>query len=73
MLIINDDLELVRILDNTNYDEYELTDTPMEQPDESPHKLTGIKMAPNSDTLCTLELAPSNGSLSDFRSRVDLC
>ena len=53
MPIINDDLELVRILDNINFDEYELTDMPMEQPNESPHKLTGIRMAPTSDTLCT--------------------
>ena len=40
MLIIEDDLELIRI------DKYELMDTPMEQPDESPHKLTGIGWLP---------------------------
>ena len=37
MLIIDDDLELVRILDNTNFDEYELTDMPMEQRDMCHH------------------------------------
>ena len=62
MPIIDDDLELVRILDNTNFDEYEHTDMPMEQPDESLHKLTGVEMAPTSDTLRTLELAPRNGN-----------
>ena len=72
-IIDDDDLELVRILDNTNFDEYELTDMPMEQPDELPHKLTGIGMAPTSDTLCTSELAPRNGSSSVVRSGVDPC
>ena len=57
MQIIDDDLELVRILDNTNFDEYELTDMPMEQRDESPHVLTVVRMAPTSDTLHTSELA----------------
>ena len=64
MPIIDDDLELVRILDNMNFDEYELTDMPMEQPDESPHELTGVEMALTSDTLRTSELAPRNGSSS---------
>ena len=71
MPIIDDDLELVTILDNTNYDEYELTDMPMERPDESPHELTRVGMAPTSDTLHTLELAPRNGSSSVLRSGVD--
>ena len=70
---IIDDLELVRILDNTNFDEYELTDMPMEQPDESPHELTGVGMAPTSDTLRTSELAPLNGSSSVLRPGVDPC
>ena len=56
--IINDDLELVRVLDNTNFAEYELTGMPMEQPDESPHELTGVGKAPASDAQRTLELAP---------------
>ena len=64
MPIIDDNLhvELVRILDNTNFDEYEHTDMPVEQPDESPHKLMGVGMAPTSDTLRTSELAPRNRS-----------
>ena len=57
MPLIDDDLELVRILDNTNFDEYELTDMPMEQRDELSHELTVVRMAPTSDMLCTLELA----------------
>ena len=57
MPIIDDDLELIRILDNTNFDEYELTDMAMEQPDESPDELMSIGIAPTSGTLCTLELA----------------
>ena len=36
MSIIDDDLELVRILGNMNLGKYELTDMPMEQPDELP-------------------------------------
>ena len=66
-------LELVRILDNTNLDEYALTDMPMEQPDESLHELTGIRMAPTSDTLPMSELAPRNGSSSVLHSGVDPC
>ena len=73
MPIIDDDLELVRILDNMNFDEYELTDMLMEQPDESPHELTGVGMAPTSDTLCTSALEPRNGSSSVLCSGVDLC
>ena len=64
MLIIDNDLEFVRILDNANFDEYELTDMPMDQPDESPHELTGVGMALTLDMLCTSELAPRNGSSS---------
>ena len=71
--IINNDLELVRILGDTKFDEYELTDLPMEQPDELPHELTGVGMAPTSDMLCTSELAPRNRSSSVLRSGVDLC
>ena len=70
---MDDDLELVKILDNTNFDEYELTDMPMEQPDESPHELMGVGMAPASHTLRTLELAPCYGSSSVLRSGVDPC
>ena len=73
MLIINNNLELVRILDNTNFDEFELTDMPMEQPHESPHKLMGVGMAPTSDTLRTLELVPRNRSSNVLYSGVDLC
>ena len=73
MPIIDDNLELVRILDNMNFDEYEHTDMPMEQPDELPHELTGVGMAPISDTLRMSQLAPRNGSSSVLRSGVDLC
>ena len=59
--IINDDLQLVRILERMDLDEYEPTDMPMTQPDELPHKLTGIGMAPTSDTLSTSELAAVTG------------
>ena len=59
--IINDDLQLVRILERMDIDEYELTDMPMTQPDELPHKLTRIGMAPTSDTLSTSELAAVTG------------
>ena len=62
MLFINDDLELVRILENMNLDEYELTDMPMEEPDESSHELTGIGMAPTFNMLNTLGLTLRNGS-----------
>ena len=70
MLFINDDLELVRILENTNLDEYELTDMPIDEPDESSHKLTGIGMAPTLDMLNTSGLTPRNGSsrCTAFRS-----
>ena len=71
MSIINNNLELVRILENTNLDKYEFTDMPMEQPDESPHELTGVGMAPTSDTLSTSGLAPCNESSSVLHSRVD--
>ena len=50
MPTIDDDLELVTILDKTNFDKYELTDMPMWHLDELPHKLTGFGVAPTSDT-----------------------
>ena len=62
MTIINDDIELVRILHKTKFDENQLTDMPMEQPDESQHELTGIRMAPTSNKLRTSGLASHNGS-----------
>ena len=70
MLIINDNLELVRILDNTNLDEYELSDMHIEQPDEPLHELTDVGMAPASDTLHMSGLSPRNKSSSAnaFRS-----
>ena len=58
MLLISDDVQLDRILKNTKLDECELTDIPMEQPDEFLHELMGIKMAPTSDKPSTLGLAP---------------
>ena len=73
MLIIDGDLELVRILDNMNFDEYEHSDMPMAQPDESPHGLTGVGMAPTVDMLRTSRLAPRNGSSSVLRLGVDVC
>ena len=53
--------ELDRILQkNTNFDDYELNDTPIKQPNESPHKLTGIRTIPTLDTssTCKSGLAP---------------
>ena len=73
MSIINDDLELGRVLENTNLDEYELTDMPMEQPDESLHKLTVVGMAPTSHMLSMLGLAPCSRSSSVLHSGVDPC
>ena len=57
MPIIDDDLELVKTLKNTNLDEYELTDMPMEQPDELLHESMGVRMAPTSDMLSMSGLA----------------
>ena len=62
VLIVGDYLELVRILENKNLHEYELTDMPMEQPDESAHKLMYVGMAPTSGTPSTSGLAPCNWS-----------
>ena len=50
MPIIDNDLELVRILENTNLEEYELTDMPTEQSDKSLHMLTGVEMGFTSNT-----------------------
>ena len=47
MLIIEDDSELDRILETTNFDDDELIDIPVES-DESLHELTGVRMAPAS-------------------------
>ena len=71
MPIIDYGLDFVRILVNTNLDKYELTDMPTEQPDESPHELMGVRMAPTSDTQGMSRLAPHNGSSSVLRSAVD--
>ena len=70
MSIIDDDSELDRILENTNFDDYTLFDIPME-PDESLHALTGVGMAPTSDTPSRSGLAPRNGSSSEMRVGVD--
>ena len=67
MPIIDDNTELVRI------DKCELTDMSMEQPDESPHELTGIGVPPTSDLLSTSGLAHHNRSSSVLRSGVDPC
>ena len=56
----------------TNLDDYELIDIPMES-DESLYKLTGVRMAPASDTPSTSGLAPRKGSSSELRPGVDLC
>ena len=55
-----------------NFDDYELIDIPMES-DESLHELTGIRMAPASDTPSTLELALHKGSSRELRPGVDSC
>ena len=51
MSIIDDDSELdtCRILETTNFDDYELIDIPMKS-DKSLHELTGVRMAAASDT-----------------------
>ena len=47
MCIIDDDLELVRILESMNLDKYELIDLFVEQSDDLSRKHTGIGMAPS--------------------------
>ena len=44
--IINEGLELDRILENANLDEYTFINLPMEQQDELLHKPTGFGLAP---------------------------
>ena len=51
MWIIDDDSELDRILETTNFEHYELIDI-----NESLDELTGVGMAPASDTPSTSEL-----------------
>ena len=67
-LVINDGLQLDRVLESTNLDEYELTDMPIEQFDESPLELMGVRLAPKSDMLSTSGLAPRNRSSHVLRS-----
>ena len=61
MSIIDDDLELDGSLETTNFDDDELIDIPRES-DESLHELTGVGVAPASDTPITSVLAPCKGS-----------
>ena len=42
MSIIDNDLQLVRNLERMDLDEHDLTDMPIAQPDDLPHKLKGI-------------------------------
>ena len=72
MSIIDDDSEVDRILETSNFDNYELIDTPMES-DELLHELTGVGMAPTSVTSSTLALAPRKGSSRELRPGVDSC
>ena len=75
MSIIDDDQELDRILESTNLDEYEPLNLPMEQPNDLLHELKGVRMAPTLDTesICTLGLAPHEGSSTVLHSGVDPC
>ena len=72
MSIIDDDSELDRILEITNFDNYELIDTPMES-DELLHELTDVGMAPASDTPSMSGLAPRIGGSRELRPGVDPC
>ena len=58
MTIIDDDQELDRILKNTNLDEYEIIDVPIEQHSDSTQVNLGVGMAPISDANSTSGLAP---------------
>ena len=62
MLVVDDSLELDRILESTNLEEYELIDLPMEQPDDSLLKHTSVRMAHTLDTGSTLRLEPCEPS-----------
>ena len=72
MSIIDDDLELDRILETTNFDDCELIDIPMES-DELQDKLTSIRLAPASDTPSSSGLAPRKGSSRELYPGVDSC
>ena len=72
MLIIDDGSELDMILDTTKFDDYELIDIAMESED-SLHELTGIGMAPASDTPGMSGLAPRKGSSRELCPGVESC
>ena len=61
MSIIDHDYELDKIIESTNFDEYELIDLPMKQPGDSSYEHTGVRMAPTLDTQRTSGLHPVNG------------
>ena len=70
MTIIDDDQELARILENSNLDEYELIDVPIEQYSDSTQDNLGTRMSPISDTNSTSGLAPCKGSSRELRHGV---
>ena len=70
-IIDDDDQELDRILENTNLDEYELIDVPIEQHSDSTQHNLGVGMAPISDTNSTSGLAPRKGGSRELRHGVD--
>ena len=61
MSIINDIIKIHRILENTNLDEYELIDFPLEQLGDSSQEHTGVESA------CTFRAGICEGS------SVELC
>ena len=49
MSITDDDHELDRIVESKNLDDYELVDLPMEQPDDTSHENTVVRITPTLD------------------------
>ena len=70
--MINDD-ELDRILENTNLDEFELTDLPREQLDGSSQEELGIGLVPTMDTNSTPGLAPQKWNNTELHLGVYPC
>ena len=61
MSLIKDNMELDRLLESANFDEFKLVDSPCEQHDGSSQELLGVGPAPTMDTSGTLGLAPCEG------------
>ena len=73
MFMIDDDNELDRILKDTNLDEYELIDLPLEQLGDSSQETTRIGTAPTMDMQSMSGLEPQVGSSVELCSKVDPC